>query len=669
MFRDISPLFEFPSLKVNFEFNPTTEIYLDISPNGGGRLRAHTTTVEPPLGMLPTQRMNEYEFFYDLSFPVIVTIRDNESLRSKGESGYTFRFAFEANIRDNKDLLQWNKGFGTIGKLDKSPVQVVVDLQEQDSGNCIEEGTQWRCALDNSLHSGLVACGSNCLTPEQTVQIFPSTPSLECDPLQKISGTHSIKVKDIETDLGVERMQITYTCGNAKACPLGITDEEGIWEGKSQMCFGQGRLSIIKPGFESIIKQQQILAGESVSIDRKIHQYQDKSVELVLINLSNMFRVERFLDSLLNKLDLPLSINGLAQNGELSHPALIRFIHRYPGTAQVEVLKALKKLQDKECICVTRNPTCNPCTKANVPADKLLPEEIESIVSRFNLPTLAIYEYKIAKTLLEIDYITELHDARLLTLGVDHYFDVDPTKTADSLRKTNNAISGTNDYLKAISNDPALIKSLVGRNNFNVESLEVQDITKTRMAEWSKKLNHESENLRIRTPSESASSSIVNQYRNDAWLLRPTDEAIIRLEKVKSNPTEPSLPLGTAIINEKESTNFTLVPGEYTVDIFLQHLPGHLIEKEDLLTTINMPGGGSIITGEDINHTYVGGSKITTNNGYLTMTNDDLKNNNKIRFYAFHLDIPENAEDFGDIGKLEEYSNQYRAYIEPEFLP
>lgn len=42
--------------------------------------------------------MNDYRFWYDISFPVLVTIRDDSALEGRG---YTFRFALEGNIRDN----------------------------------------------------------------------------------------------------------------------------------------------------------------------------------------------------------------------------------------------------------------------------------------------------------------------------------------------------------------------------------------------------------------------------------------------------------------------------------------------------------------------------------------------------------------------------------------
>jgi hypothetical protein len=42
--------------------------------------------------------MNDYRFWYDISFPVLVTIRDPSAFEGRG---YSFRFALEGNIRDN----------------------------------------------------------------------------------------------------------------------------------------------------------------------------------------------------------------------------------------------------------------------------------------------------------------------------------------------------------------------------------------------------------------------------------------------------------------------------------------------------------------------------------------------------------------------------------------
>jgi hypothetical protein len=42
--------------------------------------------------------VNEYRFWYDVSFPVLVTLRDPDAFEGRG---YTFMFALEGNIRDN----------------------------------------------------------------------------------------------------------------------------------------------------------------------------------------------------------------------------------------------------------------------------------------------------------------------------------------------------------------------------------------------------------------------------------------------------------------------------------------------------------------------------------------------------------------------------------------
>lgn len=179
-------------------------IYFDITPRDGQLLKPSTFKNEFPFNMVPAVQTNHYEFFYDISFPVVVYMRDDRALK---EDGFDFVFALEGNIRDNKDMLSWFHGEGTIGPWDFS-------------GVTIEE-------------SGLA---------ESDDEERPPMPEdkLICNEKQRIIGPISIQARDSETREPVEHAGITYNCGHYDSCSIGFTDDSGVWEGKVPLCKGAG---------------------------------------------------------------------------------------------------------------------------------------------------------------------------------------------------------------------------------------------------------------------------------------------------------------------------------------------------------------------------------------------------------------------------------------------
>ena len=110
--------FDYPTFTVNFFYDPSWKIFFDITPRQGSTLEPRVVRQNFPQNFAPSEQTNYYEFFYDLSFPIIVIVRDEASLLQEGGNGYTFMFALESNIRDNKDLHEWNQGRGTLGYYD-----------------------------------------------------------------------------------------------------------------------------------------------------------------------------------------------------------------------------------------------------------------------------------------------------------------------------------------------------------------------------------------------------------------------------------------------------------------------------------------------------------------------------------------------------------------------
>lgn len=84
----------FGGLSADFTYLDWWPIYLEI--NGGEEVLAPRSVTGTDI--LSFIGVNEYRFWYDVSFPVMVTLREPNAFAGEG---YTFRFALEGNIREN----------------------------------------------------------------------------------------------------------------------------------------------------------------------------------------------------------------------------------------------------------------------------------------------------------------------------------------------------------------------------------------------------------------------------------------------------------------------------------------------------------------------------------------------------------------------------------------
>lgn len=124
MILDLAPFYpddvkeiSYEDTKVNFNYFEWWNIYFDAN-DQGGEIRPKFVGVDFELIKLGFQR---YETFYDISWPVLVTLEDTESFAGKG---FTFNFGLEGNIVDNEPLNSSYKpetyGFDSVTICDKS---------------------------------------------------------------------------------------------------------------------------------------------------------------------------------------------------------------------------------------------------------------------------------------------------------------------------------------------------------------------------------------------------------------------------------------------------------------------------------------------------------------------------------------------------------------------
>ncbi len=289
----------FPQLDVSFVYNPSWPIHLDITPRTGSILKPMTSRSHDTIGFFPQVTNNYYGFFYDLSVPFIVLVRDEDALSDYGEDGYTFMFALEANLRDNKDMYMWNQGQGTVGVTDYSQVEASVAITDSEFTECInltgDINTRWRCPKTNQVYSSAMECSDNCKT-ETTTTADSSESSLFCEADQRISGNNTIDVKDALTMQPVDDVIISYGCGNYRKCPIAVEGDNGVYVTRLPVCIGHGYLLLEKDGYISrYVPDVSSRINVSAQHDVYMEPVREKEVEAYYINISNMFRVKRWL--------------------------------------------------------------------------------------------------------------------------------------------------------------------------------------------------------------------------------------------------------------------------------------------------------------------------------------------------------------------------------------
>lgn len=145
-------------LSVDFFYHPGWDIYLNVDPHDG-ELIIPNNLDNNIMNMFPVS-IQKYEFYYDVSVPILVIVRDDDALNG---DGYTFQFAIEANIRSNAPMSP-----GVAVNLGGVQQQTLFDNQRQwISGNVTIEAVD---NFGNPIDDVLVqySCGSLSVTIGRT---------------------------------------------------------------------------------------------------------------------------------------------------------------------------------------------------------------------------------------------------------------------------------------------------------------------------------------------------------------------------------------------------------------------------------------------------------------------------------------------------------------------
>lgn len=314
---------DFNDMEVNFVFKDWP-IFLEITPKQGELLRPSSFRDEFPLSIAPPLQTNHYVFFYDVSYPTIVHVRDTNAF---GGQGLNFMMALESNVRNNRDIVRWINGEGTDEHWDYNLVDI-----------------DWPEDLE-------IPAGYDPETNETVYEPLPEpTPTLICNQEQRISGEIEVAVYDKKTNDPIGDAAISYNCGNYDSCNIGAADSSGHYSGQFPICVG-GFLKADKEGYLAGVTNLTTMPEEDQKVMIFLEPYREKKVEIKLLPTSRLnesisvaqlkglaFDPDNNDETIINLMRAPEKIfepieSSLAQvNGrEIGNISLL------PGTYQIEI--------------------------------------------------------------------------------------------------------------------------------------------------------------------------------------------------------------------------------------------------------------------------------------------------------------------------------------------
>lgn len=192
------------SLELRFNYFDWWKPYLDLGCNGQICTADSGSAMIPPLFIT----VNRYNFPYDLSYPVMVELRNPDTFN---EQGYVFRFMLEQNLRNSEPF----------------------------------DGA----------------------APPFEAITTGKPPSIFCNPGQRTSGDINITAKDTITLQPIDDAAVSYTCGD-QFCAIGNT-EEGKLTSKFPRCIG-GILRLTKIGYQSYSIPFDLLDETQINVNAKL---------------------------------------------------------------------------------------------------------------------------------------------------------------------------------------------------------------------------------------------------------------------------------------------------------------------------------------------------------------------------------------------------------------
>ena len=209
------------SVTMNYLNQP---IYVQVWPHDGIKIepKEYPTDLSDKSIFLSESNSNYYRFFYDISYPLVVEIKNHDINNKNNEM--TFFFALEINIRKNKLINEYLNGNGPIIW---DPNNIQIKILNTDTTEA---------PVDYDYIPGNKA-----------------STNLFCNPEQRISGNISGFVYNKLTGQGIGDVIVSYGCGTYEECALGLTNSlytSGYFSSKMPLCLN-GYVSFEKIGYKT----------------------------------------------------------------------------------------------------------------------------------------------------------------------------------------------------------------------------------------------------------------------------------------------------------------------------------------------------------------------------------------------------------------------------------
>ncbi|HYD02775.1 MAG TPA: hypothetical protein VEC16_00595 [Alphaproteobacteria bacterium] len=230
------------------------DIYMDINPSDGELIKPITYEPQEFSFMFKSRIINSYNFYYEISYPVIVEIRDEY----KPGSTYSFLFAMEGIIVDNLRIrdyyndslnqIYWDENF--VQTTYNTP-EATVDVSQYNLGNQFNAEISQAAASQTFSNSGL-----------------KSVKTQFCNENQRTSGDVAFRTYDSVTNEPLADVSITFTCGSFVQCNMGRS-EFNLTYGESSF---KEKFPICKNGYIQLSKQGYLPKNILLSTDTKNNQ-------------------------------------------------------------------------------------------------------------------------------------------------------------------------------------------------------------------------------------------------------------------------------------------------------------------------------------------------------------------------------------------------------------
>ncbi len=236
-------------------------IYLDVTPNKGELIGPMTWRTEYPVPFVAPLQTNRYESFYDIAFPAVVFLRDDEAFAGEG---FNFLFAMEGNLKDNIPVNVWNN-------------------LSKDYRPWSYDNIEW--SVDDSLE---LVSGVDPETNETiTAEFEPEPIKIMCKSNQKISGKISFSAYDKLTGEAIPEVGVTLKCGKYKNCFIGTTSSQGKLKDKSPICIG-GAFLFDKEGYQTAIVEYDVVPEQDGVVIAELMPFREVQSSIKLVPTSRL---------------------------------------------------------------------------------------------------------------------------------------------------------------------------------------------------------------------------------------------------------------------------------------------------------------------------------------------------------------------------------------------